>query len=127
MNRTFFVHIAPPIIQPASGSDTQLAIQGENYSIEFSIAGDCPLVETANIKWMYKQNPTSVSVPWPPPFESQPQNQQHYLSSDRKSLTIIDVEISDGGFYTLIANNSAGERNSTILLLVNGEIKYLKL
>ena len=94
---------------------------GENYTIEFDITNDRPLVETANIHWVYKKNLTSVAVPWPPYFESEPQKQRHYLTSDRKSLNIIDVHISDGGFYTLIANNSVGERNGTILLLVYGQ------
>ena len=113
----------PPDVQPASGSDTQFAAKGENYTIEFNITGG--LVETANVMWVYQENPTSVAVVWPPDFEGKPQEQRHYLSSDRKSLNIRDVRISDGGLYTLIANNSAGKGNSTILLQVYGQNYWL--
>ena len=58
-------------------------------------------------------------VSLPPLFEGTAQ--RHFLSSDRKSLTIRDVQLSDGGFYTITANNSAGESNSTIMLQVKGK------
>ena len=108
-------------IQPAGGSQTEYAVQGENYTIEFNIVGDQPLAETANVWWVYQKNLTSVAISWPPSFESELKKQRHYLSNDTMSLSIRDVQISDKGFYTLIASSSAGKSNSTILLLVHGE------
>ena len=79
------------------------------------------MAETENLWWMYQKNLTSVAISWPPNFASEVEKQRHYLSSDGRSLSIRDVQISDAGYYTLIANNAAGERNSTILLLVHGQ------
>ena len=112
--------VAPPNIQPASGSDMQIAVNGKNYTIEFNITDDRPLVETVNILWVYQNNLTSIAISWPPIFENETRKQRHYLSNNRRSLIITDVQISDEGYYTLIANNSVGERSNTILLLVHG-------
>ena len=102
----------------------QIAVNGENSTIEFNITDDRPLVETVNILWVYLKNLTSIAISWPPSFENEAEKQvqRHYLSDDRRSLTIRDVQISDEGYYTLIANNSVGKRNNTILLLVHGQI-----
>ena len=100
----------------------QIAVNGENSTIEFNITDDRPLVETVNILWVYQKNLTSIAISWPPSFEKEVEKPRHYLSNDRKSLTIRDVQISDEGYYTLIANNSVGKRNNTILLLVHGQI-----
>ena len=116
-----FLLAGPPNIQPASGSDTEFTVQGENYTIEFNIIGDHPLAETTNVWWVYQKNLTSVAISWPPSFESDLEKQRYYLSNDKISLSIRDVQISDEGFYTLIANNSFGKSNSTILLLVHGQ------
>ena len=100
----------------------QIAINGENYTIEFSITSDRPLVKTVDILWVYQMSLSSIAISWPPSFKNQVQEQRHYLSNDRRSLAITKVQISDKGYYTLIANNSVGERNNTILLLVHGKI-----
>ena len=118
---SFFL-AAPPNIEPASGSDMQIAVNGKNSTIEFSITDDRPLVEMVNILWVYQKNLTSIAISWPPSFTKEFGKQRYYLSNDRRSLTIRDVQISDEGYYTLIANNSVGKRNNTILLLVHGQI-----
>ena len=100
----------------------QIAVNGQNSTIEFSITDDRPLVETVNILWVYQKNLTSIAISWPPSFTNEFGKQRYYLSNDRRSLTIRDVQISDEGYYTLIANNSVGKRNNTILLLVHGQI-----
>ena len=76
-------------------------------------------MKAADIHWVYQQNLSSVMVSLPPQFEGT--TQRHFLSSDRKSLTIIDVQFSDGGFYTITAKNSVAENNSTIMLQIYGK------
>ena len=116
-----FLPAASSTIQPASGSDTQTAVKGENYTIKFAFSGDWPMVEASNIQWMYQKSLTSIPVLLDFGGEVQNHDQRHFLSSDRKSLNIRDVWISDGGFYTLVVINSAGKNNGTILLQVLGK------
>ena len=80
------------------------------------------MVETGSIQWWYRKNSTFSPQPWPPRVDSRQQGQgRHSLSDDRKSLTITDVQIMDGGLYTLTATNLAGVRNKTVSLTIHGE------
>ena len=79
------------------------------------------MVETGSIQWWYQKNFTLAPQPWPPINESRQQG-HHSLSDDRKSLTITNVQIMDGGLYTLTATNLAGVRNKTVSLTIHGEI-----
>ena len=121
---TFYCTV-PPNVQPVSDSATLIALKNEDYIMKFSITEANPLVDISNIKWTYRTDPSSAPIPWPPDLEGE-QQPRHHLSDDKQLLNIMDVQISDGGFYTLSASNSAGERNSTVMLLVYGEAWHVK-
>ena len=52
-------------------------------------------------------------------------NDSHYIfSSDRRSLSIIDLSTDDTGLYTLLAVNPAGVHSDSIYLDVQGICNY---
>ena len=119
-NVTFIV---PSNIQPASGLISQIAVKNDNYVIEFNITEAHPKVENGSIKWWYQEDLSSALYPWPPmdvKGQKQPPD-RHSLSDDRRSLNISNIQISDGGLYTLMATNAAGIRNKTVSLTIHGK------
>ena len=81
------------------------------------------MVEIGSIQWWYQEDLSSAPKHWPPSFETRQQEYEHRhsLSDDRRSLSISNVQISDGGWYTLTASNAAGIRNKTVSLTIHGK------
>ena len=49
-------------------------------------------------------------------------NSSHYVfSADHLSLTVINLQHSDEGYYTVLVANKAGVNKSTVFLEVNGK------
>ena len=116
--------VVPPNIHPASGLTSQIAVKDGDYVIEFSITEDFPSVQPDDIQWWYQEDATFIPRPWPPSLDFELE-ERHYLSSNKRLLSIDDVQIIDGGLYTLSAANEAGTRNQTISLTIHGKASYL--
>ena len=114
--------IVPPSIQPANGLSSHIAVKDSVYIIKFFITEDHPVVENCSIQWWYQKDLASTAKPLPPWVENETQQQErHSLSHDGRSLTIRDVQIIDGGLYTIRATNLAGRRSKTVSLTVHGK------
>ena len=80
-------------------------------------------MQPGSIQWWYQEDASSIPQLWPPSleFEQEDKEQRHQLSLNKRLLIIYDVQIIDGGLYTLSAANVAGTRNQTISLTIHGK------
>jgi hypothetical protein len=86
----------------------------------FFITRDVPAVEVDDISWSYNTNKD-------PEFTIDVatlliSNRSKYrLSDNLRTLTVFNLSLSDGGFFTLSAANEAGISTATQELVIHGE------
>ena len=111
-----YFHTVPPSVLPVV-SNKVIGILNKPITIAFTITNDFPSVTLNNILWFFKPLDSNTFKP----INSQA------LSSNRLSLTIANLQLSDRGMYKLSAENEAGVGEATITLdvLTFGKFKYI--
>ena len=106
-----FLYLVPPTVQAVSSK--VIGLLHESVTISFTITNDFPKVKVYNIQWQFKPlgNETFNSI------------KSEFLSEDRLSLTISNVQLSNRGLYKLLAQNEAGIGEATIVLDVYSKCK----
>lgn len=84
-----------------------IGILSRSITLTVNVMEDNPLVTPSGIKWFHN-NSVLVSGP------------RIIFSSNRLSVTISNLMLSDEGTYTVIADNPAGSDSSSIFLDVEG-------
>ena len=109
-------HIVPPSVLPVV-SNYVIGVLNKSITIAFTITNDFPPVTLSNILWFFKSLDSNTFKP----ISSQ------VLSSDRLSLTIANMQLSDRGMYKMSAENEAGVGEATITLdvLTFGKFKFI--
>ena len=104
---TSFLYLVPPTVQPVS--NRVIGLLNESVTISFTITDDFPKVKVYNIQWQFKPlgNETFILI--------------YSTSSDRLSLTISNVQLSNRGLYKMLAQNEAGISEATVVLDVYGK------
>ena len=111
-----FIHTVSPSVLPVV-SNNVIGELNKPITIAFAITNDFPSVTLNNILWFFKPLDSNTFKP----INSQA------LSSNRLSLTIANLQLSDRGMYKLSAENEAGVGEATITLdvLTFGKFKYI--
>lgn len=99
-----------------------IGVEGHSVVLQFVITEDDPLVKVNNIRWQFSSLGNDMDI-------TESSNNAHYsLSSDRRTLTINQLTIQQGGVYTLFATNEAGTRLDRIMVIIESEFqKYIQL
>lgn len=110
--------VEPGSLEPVIGVETRDGSPSQ-ISVTFSITRDVPAVEVDDISWTYHTNedPGLIDV-----AALVVNNSDKYsFSDDLRTLTIFNLSLSDGGFFTLSATNEAGTSSATQELVIHGE------
>lgn len=108
------IFYAVPANITALTSSPAVGTEGQNIVLSFLITNDDPLVSIQNIRWEFSS--------FREPEDITNSNSVHYvLSSDRLSLTIIQLTTAQIGLYTLFATNEAGVRSNSIRLALQSK------
>ena len=111
---TLIFFYAVPANITALTSSPAVGTEGQNIVLSFLITNDDPLVSIQNIRWEFSS--------FREPEDITNSNSVHYvLSSDRLSLTIIQLTTAQIGLYTLFATNEAGVRSNSIRLALQSK------
>ena len=89
-----------------------IGVKTRNITLEFRISGDVPRVPLEGIHWYLQRDTTSEIIG----------DSRHVFSYDRRSLTLIDLELNDEGNYTMNATNIIGTGFDMIYLDVESEL-----
>jgi hypothetical protein len=108
-NQTINLIIQVPAAVRLVTSSPHNGVEGQDTTLSFIIANDDPLVNSSNIRWEFTNahDITDITHSTDPHYQ---------LSSDRLSLTIIQLTSAHQGIYTLFATNQAGTRSNSIIL-----------
>lgn len=106
--------LVPPTIVPAKGQNSVAGLRNTNVTIGFTITDSDPLVKIENIVW-FATNASTTRI-----ISENAAGDQLIISPDRRSLTILNIQLYNKGSYTLVATNEAGTRNNTIYVDVHG-------
>ena len=114
----------PPTVEPGS-SEPIIGVETRDgspsqISVTFSITRDVPAVEVDDIFWTYRAN-EDPRVMIDVAAQVVNNSNKYSLSDDLTTLTIFNLNFSDGGFFTLSATNEAGMSNATQELVIHGE------
>ena len=83
-------------------------VQGGSITLNFTTSNALPAITAENIQWFFKStNDSQIELT---------QSSQHNFSSDRLSLTISPLVLSDEGNYTLQINHITGSVISAVFL-----------
>ena len=92
-----------------------IGVKTRNITLEFQISGDVPRVPLEGIHWYLQRDTTSEIIG----------DSRHVFSYDRRSLTLIDLELNDEGNYTMNATNIIGTGSDMIYLDVESELSSI--
>lgn len=109
----YVFYLVPANVTPVTSSPLT-GVDAETVVLEFMITQDDPLVQVDDIRWEFTANDRSVED-----ITLSSITDPHYqLSSDRLSLTIIQLSSAHQGRYTLFATNKGGTRSNYIDLII---------
>lgn len=111
----------PPTVEPGSsgpviGVETRDGSPSQ-ISVTFSITRAKPAVELDDISWTYRTKSRNI-IDVAAMVSS---SRKYEFSNDLLTLTIFNLSLSDGGFFTLNATNEAGMDSSNQELVIHGE------
>ena len=82
--------------------------------LRFVITEADPLIKVENIRWQFTFLGRDVDI-------TESSSGHYQLSDDRRSLTINQLTIQQGGLYTMFATNEAGTRSNQITVLIESK------
>ena len=87
----------------------------QNITLNFSVAKATPAILPENVSWFFNFSSS--------PYLTRPllPNQRIIFSSDRLSVTLIDVVVIDTGSYTIRVDNGVGVAEVVLQLIVTGK------
>ena len=109
---------SPPTVTPLSSEVIGVVNRDGSFSditLGFFITGDVPEVTMEDITWMYAPTNSSGKVPLTA------NNSKFTFTSDRLSVTVSNLILSDDGMFTLTATNDAGIALATVRLTIHGQ------
>ncbi len=110
-------NIVRATVSPTSDDVSVSAVVGHDtyVVISFIIQDDFPAVKPNNIIWK-KTNVSGTS------YQVYQMQDKYMFSEDRRTLNVSDLQYSDRGSYTLIAQNEAGITEASTFLNLEGNV-----
>ena len=104
--------VVSPVTEPVNGTTEQLVKNGHSVILKFVILEADPPVSADNITWYF----TSISGRTVLPCTNH--STKYNFSSNCLTLTIDNVNASDGGLYEIFVSTRAGEDSSRIAVTI---------
>ena len=101
--------IAQPVVQFVNENDTAIGVEFHNRLLTVNVTRDLPKVTPSDIQWYFqRQGERHLLV----------SNDHYTISSDRLSLTLVNLSLNDSGNYIVEASNIVGTGIATVSLEV---------
>ena len=107
----------PPSVTAIDGG-MRTGLAGHEVTLSFTITQASPLVEPSDIQWTYFNDSTGIAEL----VNLTKLGSRFALSEDRLKLTISNIDVLDGGIYSLYAQNAAGADNVSVFLIIYGKL-----
>ncbi len=114
-----FIHLVPPTVL-SNGPNSVVAVTNLSLTVSFTVYNDSPPIQQP--LWTFTD--TNGYLYQIDPFN----NSDHYIfSNSLLSLTILSIEYSDEGNYSILVTNNAGSSTDSITVDVQSKTLFINI